>query len=142
MIQAFMPRDVLESNPEFKPVGYLLALAARGLAYGEKIVYSGPVYKSMTVQGDRAVLSFDSIGAGLEAREGGLRGFTIAGSDGKFVSARASIQGDKVVVSSAEVAHPTAVRSGWANFPEVNLYNKDGLSATPFRTDKSPEIGK
>ncbi|MHB1459057.1 MAG: sialate O-acetylesterase, partial [Armatimonadota bacterium] len=72
--------DIHPKNKE--PVGYRLALAARGLAYGEKIVYSGPVYKSMTVQGDRAVLSFDFVGAGLEARGGYLRGFTIAGSDG------------------------------------------------------------
>lgn len=128
--------DIHPRNKE--PVGHRLALAARGLVYGEKIIYSGPVFKSMIIRDDRAVLSFDSVGEGLDARGGELHGFTIAGSDGRFVSARAAIQGDRLVVSSDEVPHPMAVRYGWANYPEVNLYNKDGLPASPFRTDKTP----
>lgn len=127
--------DIHPRNKE--PVGHRLALAARALVYGEKIVHSGPAYKSMAVKGDRAILSFDSVGAGLESRGARLSGFTIAGNDRRFVPASASIQGDRVVVSSPEVAHPTAVRYGWANYPEVNLYNKDGLPASPFRTDEA-----
>ena len=68
-------------------------------------------------------------------KDGDLKGFTIAGADGKFVPATAIIEGDKVVVSSPAVAKPVAVRYGWANTPDVNLFNKEGLPATPFRTD-------
>jgi sialate O-acetylesterase len=132
------PKDI---HPKQKgPVGARLALAALGIAYGEKIAYSGPVYKSMTVEGNRAVLTFDHVGAGLEAREGALKGFAIAGADRKFVWADAKIEGDKVVVSSPMVEKPVAVRYGWANCPVVNLWNKDGLPATPFRTDDFPGV--
>jgi sialate O-acetylesterase len=71
----------------------------------------------------------------LVAKGGPLTGFTIAGKDGKFVKAEANIVGNTVVVSSPEVREPTAVRYGWANYPEVNLFSKSGLPATPFRTD-------
>jgi sialate O-acetylesterase len=118
-----------------EPVGDRLALAARAIAYGEKVEYSGPVYSSMKVEGDRAVLSFTHIGGGLIAKEGDLKGFTIAGADGSFVAAKAVIEGDKVVVSSPSVPKPAAVRYGWAKTPEVNLFNKEGLPATPFRSD-------
>jgi sialate O-acetylesterase len=118
-----------------EPVGHRLALAARALAYGEKIEYSGPVFDRMEVQGDKAILSFTHVGAGLEAKGGALTGFTIAGEDKKFVNAEAEIQGDKVIVHSAKVARPVAARFGWANYPVVNLWNKDGLPASPFRTD-------
>ena len=117
-----------------EPVGGRLALAARAIANGEKIEYSGPVYDSMRVEGDRAILSFTHIGGGLVAKDGELKGFTIAGSDGKFVRAAAKIEGDKVAVSSPAVPKPAAVRYGWAAVPEVNLFNKEGLPATPFRT--------
>ena len=105
------------------------------MAYGEKIVYSGPIYKSMKVEGDEAVLSFDHTGSGLAAKGGALTGFSIAGPDKKFVPAVAEIRGDKVVVSSGRVTSPVAVRYGWADYPVVNLWNKDGLPASPFRTD-------
>ena len=118
-----------------EPVGHLLALAARAVAYGEKLEYSGPVYASMKVDGNRAILSFTHVDGGLVAKDGDLKGFTIAGEDGKFVDAKATIEGDKVVVSSAAVARPVAVRYGWAYTPDVNLFNKEGLPATPFRTD-------
>jgi sialate O-acetylesterase len=118
-----------------EPVGDRLALAARAIAYGEKIPYSGPVYQSMKVEGNRAVLSFAHIGGGLMAKGGDLKGFTIAGEDGSFTSATAIIEGEKVVVSSPAVAKPVAVRYGWANTPDVNLFNKEGMPATPFRTD-------
>lgn len=129
--------DEKDIHPKQKaPVGSRLALAARKLAYGEDVVFSGPVFKEMKVEGNRAVLSFDHVGGGLEAKDGPLTGFAIAGPDGKFVKAQAEIRGDTVVVSSPEVSEPKAVRYGWANFPVVNLANKEGLPATPFRTDR------
>ena len=121
-----------------EPVGQRLALAARALAYGEKIEYSGPLYDSMKIDGNRAVLAFKHTGTGLEARGGELKGFTIAGADKKFVTATAKIDGDRVVVSSAEVSEPVAVRYGWTTIPDVTLYNHEGLPASPFRTD-SPQ---
>lgn len=100
----------------------------------------GPVFKKMRVESNRAILTFDHVGAGLECRGPKLTGFTIAGSDRKFHNADAAIQGETVVVSSPAVDKPAAVRFGWANYPVVNLWNKDGLPATPFRTDNWPGI--
>jgi sialate O-acetylesterase len=116
-------------------VGERLALAARALAYGEPIEYSGPVYQSMKIEGTRVVLSFTHVGGGLVANGGDLKGFTIAGSDEQFVPAEAEIEGGTVVVTSDQVTQPVAVRYGWGNVPDVNLYNKQGLPASPFRTD-------
>jgi sialate O-acetylesterase len=118
-----------------EPVGDRLALAARAIAYGEKIEYSGPVYDSMKVKGNEIILTFKHVGSGLVAKGGELKGFTIAGEDGQFTAAVAKIDSDKVVVSSASVAKPAAVRYGWVNTPDVNLFNKEGLPASPFRTD-------
>lgn len=118
-----------------KPVGERLALAAQALAYGEDIVYSGPLYESMAVDGNEVEISFTHTGGGLVAKDGDLKGFTIAGADGKFVPAKAAIEGDKVVVSAEGVKAPKAVRYGWENVPDVNLFNKEGLPASPFRTD-------
>jgi sialate O-acetylesterase len=205
-----------------RPVGERLALAARRIAYGEKIVASGPTYKSMKVKGNEAVLTFENVGGGLavgspqglhgdaiisasfspdgrllattdgqmvrlwdvatqrvattndsqtvrvwDAATGrllatnvdktaqvwdlaggnssnlaiaSLTGFSICGEDRKFVWAKAEIEGNKVVVSSPEVEKPVAVRYGWADYPVVNLWNKDGLPASPFRTDDFPMI--
>jgi sialate O-acetylesterase len=117
------------------PVGARLALAARAVAYGEKIEYSGPVYESFKVDGSKVIISFSHVGGGLEAKGGELKGFTIAGADKNFVPATAIIEGEKVVVSSPEIAQPAAVRYGWAKIPEVNLFNKAGLPASPFRSD-------
>jgi len=125
-----------------EPVGARLALAARGIAYGEKIEFSGPVYKSMKVKGNEAIFSFGHDRSGLEARDGELKGFAICGADKRFIWAKAEIHGDKVVVSSTEVSQPVAVRYGWADFPVVNLWNKAGLPASPFRTDDFPMITK
>ncbi|MEO7675334.1 MAG: sialate O-acetylesterase [Verrucomicrobiota bacterium] len=130
------PTDIHPKKKE--PVGARLALAARGIAYNEKIVYSGPIYRSMKVRGDRAILSFDHVGGGLVSRDGSLKGFAICGADQKFVWANAVIEGDKIVVNSPAVAKPMAVRFGWADFPVVNLWNKEGLPASPFRTDDFP----
>lgn len=118
-----------------EPVGARLALAARDIAYGEKIEYSGPLYHSMKVNGDRAVLTFTHVGSGLLAAGGELKGFTVAGDDGNFVPATAQIEGNKVAVWNQSVTHPKAVRYGWAHTPDVNLFNKEGLPASPFRTD-------
>ena len=122
------------------PVGGRLAVAARGIAYGEKIEYSGPTYKSMKVTGNKAILSFDHTGGGLESRGGDLKGFAICGPEKKFVWAKAEIDGNKVIVSSPEISQPVAVRYGWANFPVVNLWNKADLPASPFRTDDFPMV--
>ena len=118
-----------------QPVGARLALAARVLAYGEHIEYSGPLFKSMSVEGNRAIIHFTHVGKGLMAKGGELKGFVVAGTDKKIVPAHAEIQGKTVVVTSDKVSKPVAVRYGWANVPDVNLYNKEGLPASPFRTD-------
>ena len=123
-------------------VGHRLALAARAKVYGEKIVYSGPIYRSMKIKGNLISLKFNHAGSGLMTKNGEeLKGFVIAGSDGKFFPAHARIDGkNRVIVSSKEVPNPTTVRYAWANFPDANLYNLEGLPASPFRTD--PYAGK
>ncbi len=118
-----------------EPVGGRLALAALAIAYGEKIVYSGPIYDGLKIDGNKAILSFRSVGQGLEAKDGPLTGFTMAGEDKKFHEAKAEIKGDTVVVTCDQVDKPVAVRFGWTNTPNDNLFNKEGLPASPFRTD-------
>ena len=120
-----------------KDVGYRLLLAAEKLAYGNNhVVYSGPIYKSMKIEGNKITLSFTNIGSGLVAKKGKLKYFSIAGADKKFVWANAKIEGDKVVVWSNKISKPVAVRYAWADDPQgANLYNKEGLPASPFRTD-------
>ena len=85
------------------------------------------------------MLSFTHIGKGLEAKDGELIGFSVAGEDKTFHNAKAEIKGDTVVVWS-DTEKPVAVRFGWADYPVVNLWNKDGLPATPFRTDDWAKI--
>lgn len=126
-------KDIHPRNKQ--DVGLRLGLAARAIAYGEKLVYSGPMYRQMTTEGNRVRLWFDFVGSGLEARGGPLKGFVIAGADGNFVPAEARIDGETVVVSSPSVANPVAVRYAWEDDPVCNLYNKEGLPASPFRTD-------
>lgn len=120
-------------------VGYRLALPALAKTYGVSgIVYSGPQYRSMKVDGSTVRLSFDHIDGGLIASNaiaGSMPGFAIAGKDKKFVWAKAVIDGARVVVSSEKVPVPAAVRYAWASNPDVGLYNRAGLPATPFRTD-------
>lgn len=134
--------DVGEENdihPKQKgPVGQRLAQAALSLFYGRPLIHSGPEYLGMKVEGDRVVLSFTNVGKGLTMKGSTLEGFTIAGADRKFVNAQAEIRGSQVVVWSPQVPNPIAVRFGWANFPVVNLWNQDGLPASPFRTDNFP----
>ena len=120
-----------------KAVGYRLALAAQKVAYGEKkVVYSGPVFQSMEIQGNKIILKFTNTGSGLEAEGGGLKCFSIAGADKKYVWANAKIDKNTVIVWSDSVDKPVAVRYAWADNPEgANLYNREGLPASPFRTD-------
>ena len=121
--------------PHKQPMGARLALAARALAYGEKLEYSGPLFESMKIKGSKATLRFTHIEGGLVAQGGPLQGFTIAGDDEVFHPAQAEIHGKTIVVHSAAVTKPLAVRYGWANVPEGNLFNRAGLPASPFRTD-------
>jgi sialate O-acetylesterase len=122
-----------------KAVGDRVALAAWKLAYGEKdIVASGPLYRSAVIENNRIILSFDNTGTGLIAIDGEpLNQFAIAGADKKFVWANASIEGDKVVVWSDQIQSPMYVRYAWSDNPDgANLFNKEGLPASPFRTDQ------
>ena len=123
-----------------QPVGERLALVARDEIYKEKIVSAGPVFKSLKVKGNQAIVSFDNLAGGLEAKGGKLTGFAICGEDKKWVWANAETDGKVVTVSSPEVAKPVAVRYGWSNYPIVNLFNKEGLPAWPFRTDDFPGV--
>jgi sialate O-acetylesterase len=120
-----------------RDVGERLALAARHLAYHDKKVeYSGPVYTSFRKEGNKVVLSFTHVGAGLSVKGDRLKHFTIAGADKKFVDAQAIIRGREVEVWSDAIDHPVAVRYGWEDNPQGgNLYNSEGLPASPFRTD-------
>ena len=122
------------------PVGQRLALAARAVAYGEKLLHAGPTYQAVKFDGANATLSFTNAGKGLEARAGALKGFLLAGEDKVFHAATAEIKGKRVIVTSAAVAQPVAVRYAWAKYPEVNFYNKEGLPAVPFRTDDWPGV--
>jgi sialate O-acetylesterase len=128
--------DIHPKNKE--DVGLRLALNALRKNYGKDIVYSGPMYKDMRIEGSKVLLSFDHIGSGLVAKDkyGYLKGFTIAGTDQEFHWAQARIVGNQVEVFSPKVAKPAAVRYAWADNPDdANLYNQEGLPAGPFRTD-------
>jgi sialate O-acetylesterase len=129
--------DAKDIHPARKQeIGERLALAAKTLVYGGKDEYSGPQFRSATVEGNTLVLAFDHIGQGLTVQGGGeLKGFTLAGPDGFFLPATARIVGSNVVVNNEAIAKPIAVRYGWANVPDVNLANTAGLPASPFRSD-------
>jgi len=134
--------DVNDIHPKNKQdVGKRLALWAMAKTYGRKgIVYSGPIYKSMKIEGNKIRLFFGYVGSGLVARGGELTYFKIVGEDKKFVEAKAVIDGDTIVVSSEQVTKPVAVRFGWSNTAQPNLFNKEGLPASPFRTDDWPGV--
>jgi sialate O-acetylesterase len=139
--------EINDVHPTNKLIpGNRLALVARHNVYGERIVASGPVYKSMKIDGNQIIISFDEINKGLvtaslvgdeavNADGAELKGFGIAGADHKFVWAKAVIKGNTIVVSADGIEKPEAVRYNWADNPPGNLYNKDGLPARPFRTD-------
>ena len=137
--------DIGEANdihPRNKQdVGKRLALAAQTIAYGKEVVFSGPKFSKMTTASSKIILHFDHIGGGLITNDNGpLQGFSIAGPDKKFVWAQAKIEGNTIEVWSEDVAAPTAVRYAWADNPDTsNLYNKEGLPASPFRTDNWKE---
>jgi sialate O-acetylesterase len=118
-------------------VGKRLALAALHTAYGKAIEYSGPIFRQATPEGG-AMRVYFSHADGMQARGGGgaITGFTVAGADGNFVAAEAKVEGDTIVVSSAQVAAPVAVRYAWADDPVSNLVNQAGLPAGPFRSDQ------
>jgi sialate O-acetylesterase len=115
-------------------VGRRLALAARALAYGEKIEYSGPLYRKATREGRSLRVWFDHTGRGLTIRDGAAKGFEVAAADRVFVPAEARAEGDTMVVSSPAVAEPAYVRYSWRDNPDGNLYNTEGLPASPFRS--------
>jgi sialate O-acetylesterase len=103
----------------------------------DNVVYSGPIYQSMKIEGDKIILTFTNTGSGLVTRGNELKCFAIAGLDKKFVWAKAKIENDRVVVWSEKVSNPVAVRYAWADNPDgANLYNAEGLPASPFRTDE------
>jgi sialate O-acetylesterase len=133
------PKDL---HPHRKlEVGQRLALWAEGTIYKQPIEYSGPLYESMKIEGGEIRVRFAHVGSGVEAHNGGeLRGFAIAGADQKFHWAEARVDGDTVVVSSRDVPSPLAVRYAWGDSPVCNLFNRDGLPASPFRTDDWPGI--
>lgn len=128
--------DIHPLNKE--DVGKRLALAAQKVAYGDnQVVYSGPIYQSMEIEDNKIILTFSSIGGGLVAKDNGeLKYFAIAGDDKKFVWAKAKIEGNKIIVWNDKISSPAAVRYAWADNPEgANLYNAEGLPASPFETD-------
>lgn len=121
-----------------KEVGERLALAAERLAYGKNVVYSGPIFRSAVVEGEKIVIQFDHAPSGLITNDNEAPSeFAIAGADKKFVWANAVIEGDKVIVSSLSVKTPVYVRYAWSDNPvNPNVYNREGLPASPFRTDQ------
>jgi sialate O-acetylesterase len=123
------PDNVHPTNKQ--PVGHRLALAARATVYGENVEFSGPLFRQATVEDGALRVWFDHA-AGLTAKGGEVKGFEIAGADGNFVPATAKIEGSTVIVSNDKVKYPVIVRYGWANNPEVNLFNAEGLPAAPF----------
>ena len=141
------PHDV---HPKDKlDIGVRLALAARKVAYSENVVHSGPIFQEIKVEGAAVRVKFAETGSALMIGQAPWRaegveplpsdkliGFTIAGDDRRWFAANAKIEDDCVVVTSPEVPKPVAVRYGWANAPRCNLYNKEGLPASPFRTDE------
>ena len=139
LIDAGMAEDI---HPIDKATaGNRLGLAARHLAYGEDIAYSGPIYQNYTIEKGQIRISFTHADGGLKTKDGGaLRGFAIAGADRQFHWADARIEGSSVVVSSPAVPMPIAVRYAWADNPDCNLYNGALLPASPFRTDQWPGL--
>jgi sialate O-acetylesterase len=131
--------DSYDIHPKNKQeVGRRLALAAENIAYGRKVEYMGPTFKSLHEDKGTLRLQFTHAAGGLVVRGQSLKGFEIAGEDQQFSLAEAKVEGTEVVLSSLQVTKPVAARYGWANDPPCNLYNKLGLPAPPFRTDDWP----
>jgi sialate O-acetylesterase len=115
-------------------VGHRLALAARAIEYGEDIAYSGPMFRQATPEGPAIRAWFNHHSKGLVARGGELIGFEVAGADRKFLPATAKIDGNTVLASSPAIPQPRFIRYGWANSPQCNLFNGEGLPASPFNS--------
>lgn len=132
-------KDIHPRNKQ--DVGKRLALWALAKNYGRSVVHSGPIYKSMKKQGKQIILNFNHVGGGFWAKgRDSLAGFAIAGEDRKFVWANARMRGNRIIVSHPDVPDPVAVRYGWADNPDCNLFNREGLPASPFRTDDWPGV--
>ena len=126
-------KDIHPRNKQ--DVGSRLWQAARKVAYGDDVVYSGPTYESHQVNGSELIVSFENTGAGLKAMGPDITGFSIAGENGKFYWADGRVEENRVILSSEKVKEPKYVRYAWADNPACNLYNEEGLPAVPFRTD-------
>ena len=118
---------------EKAPIGKRLALIALAKNYGQQVEYSGPVFRTMSVDGNSAILTFDHADNGLEIKGASLTGFKLCGEDGLFYPAKGEIAGNTVKLTASQVSKPTCVSYGWESSPICNLYNKSGLPATPFR---------
>ncbi|MEO6907042.1 MAG: sialate O-acetylesterase, partial [Abditibacteriaceae bacterium] len=140
--------DYVSDDRNRQDAGQRLALWALAKEYQQKIVYSGPLFRSQRVEADKIIISFDHVGDGLmvgeksglaptqEVRAGVLRQFAVAGADKVWHWGQARIVGETVVVQTDEVPNPVAVRYAWCANPQAaNLYNRNGLPAAPFRTD-------
>jgi sialate O-acetylesterase len=130
------PNDIHPTNKQ--PVGRRLALIARKMAYGQEVAWSGPTFKSLEVNGNQAVVTFDHVDDGLVARAGEVLGFELAGEDGTFIAATGTIKGATVALRADGVTSPRAVRYAWANDPKCTLYNAIDLPAAPFSATVSP----
>ena len=134
-------RDLGEPDVHYKnkePAAQRAVQAALAIAYSRDVEASGPVFKSLEIAGDKAIVHFTHTAGGLRAQGGPLTGFVIAGADHRFVFADARIEGDTVIVSSPHVPSPAAVRYAWADLPTANLVGGSDLPASPFRTDTDP----
>jgi sialate O-acetylesterase len=117
-------------------VGARLALAAEAMAYGKKLEFSGPLFREVSVEGPTLRVWFEHTGGGLKVHGDSLTGFEIAGADRRFVAAQAKVDGETVVLSAEGVTTPQIVRYGWANAPTLNLFNAEGLPASPFTSEE------
>jgi sialate O-acetylesterase len=130
--------DQPDDHPKDKQtVGHRLALTAAKMVYGENVIDSGPIFKSMQIESRQIRIKFSNLGSGLLVKDknGAIRGFEIAGADGRFRWAQARKDGQDIVVFNESVSQPVAVRYDWMNTPDGNLFNAEGLPAVPFRTD-------
>ena len=125
-------RDIHPKNKQ--DVGLRLALAARAIAYGQNLEYSGPVFREAVSEG-AAMRVYLTHADGMTGKDGAIKGFEIAGPDGKFAPAEARVEGDTVLVSNPSITDPAGVRYGWADDPGCNLVNQAGLPAVPFRSE-------